>query len=144
MKHMNCQFIRLIWIINSYVYYQTDKLADIKKKPTSFVVASQHSPHRYPRAANNHRDLDQTSHNNNNQNLSWKENNLVNEEKIKPTHKEKELNRGSVGNLIKLLGVEEIHTVLKENPLICLLYNLPHLLFDPNMWCLITSQLFYL
>ena len=57
MKHMNCQFIRLIWIINSYVYYQTDKLADIKKKPTSFVVASQHSPQRYPRAANNHRDL---------------------------------------------------------------------------------------
>jgi len=30
--------------------------------------------------------------------------------KIKPTCKEDELNKGSVGNLIKLLGVEEIHT----------------------------------
>ena len=54
-----------------------------------------------------HHDLDQTNHNNH-QDLNQKENSLVNEEKIKPTHEEEELKWGSVENLIKLLGVKEI------------------------------------
>ena len=42
---------------------------------------------------------------------------LVNEEKIKPTHKEEELNRGSVGNLIKIVGCRRnLHGAGRKGP----------------------------